>query len=31
MLKTINMVQVCCPIGVSEEITAVFDLKKVST
>ena len=28
MLKTINMVQVCCPVGVSEEIMAVFYLKK---
>ena len=27
MLETINMVQVCCPVGVSEEIMAVF-LKK---
>ena len=24
MLKTINMVQVCCPVGVSEEIMSVF-------
>ena len=31
MLETINMVQVCCPVGVSEEIMAVFYLKKVST
>ena len=30
MLKTINMVQVCCPVGVSEEIMSVFYLKKVS-
>ena len=28
ILKTINMVQVCCPVGVSEEITAVFYLEK---
>ena len=28
MLKTINMVQVCCPVGGSEEIMAVFYLKK---
>ena len=28
MLKTINMVQVCCRVGISEEIMAVFYLKK---
>ena len=28
MLKTINMVHVCCSVGVSEEIMAVFYLKK---
>ena len=29
MLKAINMVQVCCSVGVSEEITAVFLLKNI--
>ena len=30
MLETLNMVLVCCPVGFSEEIMAVFGLKKVS-
>ena len=30
MLKTINLVQVCCPVGVSEEIMAVLFEKSLN-
>ena len=29
MLKTLNMAQICCPVGFYEEINAAFHMRKI--